>query len=375
MSAVAPEPTLFDDVAHTKAAMEIVLKVLSGYLQPSAWELLQQVEAALGAKGRWVLSDALQLIKDDSKLTGSVRQYAQSLLSDEDLDEALRGKQRPGKDIESSIDQLLRASSAYRTSSAFQEMVGFMANFRDYAPFNNMLVRIQNPTCSFYATKRDWDGRFKRRLKEDARPMLILAPMHPVMLVYDLDQTDGAPLPEELRNFASFEGEFDAKALERVVGNAATRDRTRIDFKRLSSTNAGIATIAGGSDGSKMRIAVHDQLDWPSRYGVVCHELAHVYLGHLGGDKDGWWPARGNLSRRAMEVEAESVAYIVARRAGLSGSSSRYVSRYLNDDQILKSVSVDLVAKVAGRIEEMSTRVMTARRPPALRSDRRSSKS
>jgi hypothetical protein len=41
----------------------------------------------------------------------------------------------------------------------------FMARFRDYAPYNNMLVRLQNQTCSFYATERDWQGRFGRTLK------------------------------------------------------------------------------------------------------------------------------------------------------------------------------------------------------------------
>ena len=37
--------------------------------------------------------------------------------------------------------------------------------------------------------------------------MLILAPMHPVMLVFDLDQTTGRALPSEIENFAKFEGE------------------------------------------------------------------------------------------------------------------------------------------------------------------------
>jgi len=59
--------------------------------------------------------------------------------------------------------------------------------------------------------------RFGRALKEDARPMLILAPMHPVMLVYDLDQTEGEPLPKELKNFARFEGEWDPTRLRRTV--------------------------------------------------------------------------------------------------------------------------------------------------------------
>lgn len=364
MTTATPQPTLFDDVAITKATADAVLKMLEAFAQPSAWELVQKVEQAIGPKGRWAVSDALCQLANEAAMTGAVRQYATSLLADEDLNKALRGQQRPGKEIESSIDHLLRASSAYRTSSAFQDMVGFMANFRDYAPFNNMLVRIQNPTCSFYASERDWENRFGRHLKEDARPLLILAPMHPVMLVYDLDQTDGPALPAELETFARFKGEFDPERLTRLVSNAAVRDHVRIDFKTLSSTNAGFATIAGGRDGAKMRIAIHDKLDAPSRFGVVCHELAHIYLGHLGGDRDGWWPARGNLSRKAMEVEAEATAYIVARRVGLSGSSPQYVSRYLSDPMVLPNVSADLVAKVAGRVEEMATRTMNVRQRP-----------
>ena len=50
---------------------------------------------------------------------------------------------------------------------------------------------------------------------------------------------------------------------------------------------------------------------------MLCHELGHIYLGHLGADKDGWWPYRVNLPQAVTEMEAEAVAYIVCRRAGL----------------------------------------------------------
>ena len=93
----------------------------------------------------------------------------------DDLVDALRGEAAPKKEIASSIDSLLQKSNAYRGSAEFQDMVSFMGAFRDYAPFNNMLVRVQNPTCSFYATEPDREKRFERTLKEDARPMLILA--------------------------------------------------------------------------------------------------------------------------------------------------------------------------------------------------------
>ena len=186
------------------------------------------------------------------------------------------------------------------------------------------------------------------------------------MLVYDLDSTEGPEPPVELRQFARFEGEWNRERGVRTVTNANARDLIRVDDVKLSSTNAGFAAISLGQDGMKMRIGLHDELDGPSRYGVLLHELAHVYLGHLGGDPDGWWPRRGDLARRAMEVEAEAVAYIVSRRAGLDGASPQYVSRYAAE-VVLQSISLDLIAKVAGRLDEMGTRMLPKRRPRTKR--------
>ena len=279
-----------------------------------------------------------------------------------DLLEALRGKGAPKKEIESSIDALLQKSRSYRGTAEFQDMVSFMGAFRDYAPFNSMLVRIQNPTCSFYATSTDWAKRFARTLKEDARPMLILAPMHPVMLVYDLDQTEGKPLPKEITEFEKFEGEWRSESLARLVKNAELHDKIRVNFKTLSSTNAGFATVAREQRKWKMRIDIHDELDEASKFGVLCHELAHIYLGHLGSDKDHWWPSRCGLSHQTVEIEAEATAFIVASRFGLDGASARYVSRHLRNDPVPTSVSLDLVAKTASRLERMSKEKLKVRR-------------
>jgi hypothetical protein len=348
--------------AQTEAVKAVVLALLSAGRQPSAWELVKAVEQKLGLKTRWELLAVLEQLAQDKELLGTLRAYCHSMRASEDLVEALRGAGAPEKEISSTIDSLLQQSKAYRGSAEFQDMVNFMGSFRDYAPFNNMLVRLQNPTCSFYATEPDWRKRFERALKEDARPMLILAPMHPVMLVYDLDQTDGKPLPKEVTEFAKFEGEWKSSWLPRVVENASVHDKIRVDFKALSSTNAGFATIAAGEGGWKMRIAIHEELDEPSRFGVLCHELAHIYLGHLGSDKDHWWPSRKELNHRSVEIEAEAVAFIVASRFGLKGASARYVSRYLGNDPMPSSVSLDLVAKTAGRLEKMAKETLKPRR-------------
>jgi hypothetical protein len=341
---------------------EVLVELLRSRRQPSAWDLLKEIETRVGLKGRWELRAVLDELERDKSITEAWRAYFRFIRESEDLAAALRGTEAPKKEIASTIDSLLRQSRAYRGSKEFQEMVGFMAGFRDYAPYNNMLVRLQNPTCNFYATESDWLKRFERTLKEDARPMLILAPMHPVMLVYDLDQTEGKPLPKELNDFGKFEGEWNTDWLGRTVANAATHDRIRIDFKQLSSTSAGFATVEVGDNAWKMRIVVHDALDEPSRFGTLCHELAHIHLGHLGSDKDHWWPSRTELSRRTMEIEAEATAFIVTSRLGLQSTSVQYVSRYLGNEPIHCSISLDLVAKVASQLEQMARHKLAERR-------------
>jgi len=349
--------------------------------QPSPWDLVDLVDRLIGPKGRWYLRAALEQIVGESQLslfpppapslTRMRRDYIRSILATDDLEAALNGEAAPRHAVVSTIDALVQSATRYRSSAGFIEMLDFMANFRDYAPFNNMLVRVQNPACSFFATARDWERRFSRTVKEDAHPMLILAPKHPVMLVYALDDTDGQSLPSELQRFARFQGPWDAAWLKRAVENAA-RDAIRVDFKNLSTTNAGFAEVRFGEDAKcRVRIVVHSELDEPSRYGVLCHELAHIYLGHLGANEDGWWPGRASLTRAAIEFEAEAVAYVVTGRLGLAGSSSEYVSRYAQGGSVPTGVSLDLIAKVAGRLEQMAKESLPAR--PKKKSSRRGS--
>jgi hypothetical protein len=349
------EPTELERVT------DVVLMLLRPSRQPSAWELVEAVETKVDIRARWLLPIALKNLGSDSSLVQAQRAYCIGVIASDDLTAALCGREAPRNEITSTIDSLLRQSTVYRSSADLQNMLDFVARFREYAPFNNMLIRTQMPACGYYASEKDWLTRFGRKPIEDARPMLILAPMHPVMLVYDLDQTEGRPPPAHLTEFAQFVGEWDPTWLERLEQNALVRDKIAVSFKTLSSSCAGFATMARGEGGGKMRIAIHDGLDGPSRFGVLCHELAHIYLGHLGSDKDHWWPSRRELTHRTVEIEAESVAFVVTSRHGLTGASASYVSGHLGDKPIPQSVSLDLVAKVAGRIERMITEKMTAR--------------
>jgi hypothetical protein len=362
LSSASQQLDLFETPDFSKEVEAFVRGIIGSGSRPSPAELIVKLDKEIGPKARWDLQRLVRLVAEDPKITRADRDYLTSLSADDNLSKALRGEGVPESKKTSTIDELFKHSKIYHNSDKFNELVQFMGRFRDYAPYNNLLVRLQNPSCSFYARERDWNDNFRRHLKEDARPMLILAPMHPVMLVYDLDQTEGAELPKELQDFSKFEGEWEPEWLSNAVENAKGH-RIRVDFKTLSSTNGGFATLAPGSGEWKMRIAIHDGLDAPSRFGVLCHELAHILLGHLGTDWDQWWPGRLNLDRRTVEIEAESVAYIVTNHLGLKGASAAYVSRHLKGGQVPPSVSVDYIAKVAGHIEKMTNGKMSPRRP------------
>lgn len=364
MNSSGQQLSLFDD--ETGNTLEIIiLDILNSSQQPSAQELVRICVQECGQSIRENLKESVLHLIDDPSLPEYKKEYLKHILQDGSIDKAIAGADdcHDRRDVNTGIDLLVSMSRKYRSSEDFHEMIRFMGQFREYAPYNNMLVRIQNPSCGFYATANDWKNRFGRTIIEDARPMLILAPMHPVMLVYDMDSTEGKPLPAELINFSRFEGRWEPKWLERLIENAK-RYQIQVQRKTLSLSNSGFATHAKRNSQWKMRIVIHDELDGPSCFGVLCHELAHIFLGHLGGDKDLWWPSRLNLGHSPMEIEAESTAFIVTRQLNLTGSSHAYVSAHLKDsDRLPDAVSVDNIAKVSGKILQMAKGLMPEPKP------------
>ena len=133
--------------------------MLADARQPSATELVAELDLAIGIVARWDLESALVSVMDDKRVTRAQQENLRWLLEEGALVAALRGENASDQEAISTIDSLLQASALYRNSANFQEMVGFMGRFREYAPYNNMLVRVLNPSCSFYATGRDWYER------------------------------------------------------------------------------------------------------------------------------------------------------------------------------------------------------------------------
>src|SRR5207244_4765096 len=75
------------------------------------------LEERFGWAARWVVQAVLNRLAADLSLSRAARQYLSSLLLSEDLADALRGAKAPRREVESSIDSLLRQSRAYAPAS------------------------------------------------------------------------------------------------------------------------------------------------------------------------------------------------------------------------------------------------------------------
>jgi hypothetical protein len=253
------------------------------------------------------------------------------------------------------IDSLLRQSRLYSTSEAYVQLLGFVARLRTFAPFNAMLLQVQKPGLKHAASAKDWHERFGRFPRERARPLLILRPFGPVALVYDLADTDGRPVPDDAFAF-------------RAVGSVKDADLARMD-KRLSRKRIATVWFDGGDSqaGSIRRIAASAnartyseyQLDVnqnhpsPTQFVTLAHELAHLSLGHLGEDRKLRVSSRATTPHAVCEVEAESVAYLVARRFGVESHSESYLVGYIDERITAADLDVAQILKATGLVEDL----------------------
>ena len=111
------------------------------------------------------------------------------------------------------IDEMFAASSFYRNSHEFLKLLNFIAHFPNYSAFNCFLLYTQNPSISYVATARAWARKFRRRLKFNANPLLILAPMAPVRFLFDVKDTEGDPISPELLKASHAKNEISCRRL------------------------------------------------------------------------------------------------------------------------------------------------------------------
>lgn len=252
---------------------------------------------------------------------------------------------------ERGVEELIAALEQGK-SERLLEYLAFQARFHRYSFNNCLLIAIQKPDATFVAGFQRWKelGRFVRK---GEKGFVILAPLvkrskpdeessrsddqqpdravvgFRATHVFDVSQTDGEELPE----FSVITGDPGdlTPRLWQVIA------RQEIELRYEDSLGGASGVSEGG------RIAVLAGLPPAEEFAVLAHELAHELLHRT--------ERRNETTRTVRELEAEAVAFVVCRAAGLDGlaPSSDYIQLYRGDKELLLQ-SLSHIQRVAAQI-------------------------
>ena len=253
----------------------------------------------------------------------------------------------------SSLDNLFQSSHHYKNSKNYIEALDFIVKLKNVAPYNAWLLQEQNPDITYVATARDWADIFKRKIKIKVKAYVILKAFGPVAFVYDVKDTEGDELPEDLQAHFRADGIINDDIITAVL-KCCHKKGIQIDYDNsLRERQAGWASHNKLKD--QQHIVINADHTPEVKFSTLCHELAHLMLGHLGNFSNCDCKSRLNLSTDIKEVEAESVSWLVCKRLNIHTNADSYLRTYLEDDaqKILQDISIDNILTTAGRIESM----------------------
>ena len=266
------------------------------------------------------------------------------------------------------IDELFVTVQDYASSDKFKELLRFTAHFKKYAPYNAMLIHIQNPGARYVLPARSWQ-KYNRVVINDRRPIIILWPFSPIYCVYDVGDTMVMPgrndrFPKELAK--PYDGDPD----KQVVDNLKYWG---IVYEEMKTAEAYSGKLEIGRDNDPdIVFAKEDRCPktWRPAYSIrvstganisvkfatIVHELGHLFCGHLCncyGEKPTETASR-SISHEAKEFEAETVSWLVCRRLGVDNPSYKYLASYFCESKTIpQEVSVDEILKATRLAEQV----------------------
>ena len=271
------------------------------------------------------------------------------------------------------LDELFQQVSSYKSSTDYKELLEVIRRFHNIAPYNAMLIGIQKPGSKYVASAAQWKKDFRRTIIPGARPLVILYPFGPVRFVFELGDTEGEKFPEEMEQPFKTKGNLSPDVMEKLVSSLprsgiayyeADHGTASAGSVRLSREDLWMPLPVARQAGKQAdvitvnlfyELLVNKNLDLGAKFATILHELAHLYCGHLGTPLEKWnaWPKRRGLNIETREFEAESAAWLVCERFGVSNPSEQYLSGYLKKNATIPDISLEAVLHATNTIETM----------------------
>lgn len=270
--------------------------------------------------------------------------------------------------VASALAVLEREVSALRSGEDWQRYLAFSAKLHAYSPNNVMLIaaqhahaygegKVSTPVPSYVAGYRSWQA-LGRQVEKGQKGYVVLAPLRykrreavaPDGRARRL-RRDEQPAQQETERSSQVLGGFTIEhvfAVEQTTGAQLPPPQTPVLLSGEAPRGLGAAVLAlieargyevdsvpsavelAGANGvtiwEQRLIRVRSDMDDAAMTKTLIHEAAHVLL-HEG-------PAGSRISRAQKEVEAESVAFVVAAAHGMAsdGYSFPYVAAWAGAD-------------------------------------------
>ncbi len=265
--------------------------------------------------------------------------------------------------IHNPVDEMFAASTRYRDNRNVIDLLSFIARFAGYSAFNGLLIYAQNSSATFVSTARSWKQKFGRQPKIDARPIVILAPMAPILFVFDIQDTEGPPVPSSLLQTRGTRSQPIGKIYTNTRHNCAVHGIAVFEKSMAHSTADTTSRITPAlrkqyhdlniQKDTSYLILIDENQSPENKYSTLVHELGHIFCGHLGIDRHAWWPERQVLNINCEEIEADAAAYLTCKRLGLEASSTKHLNNYIEQNHELPVFSLNAVLQSVGYLEEM----------------------
>jgi len=245
------------------------------------------------------------------------------------------------------MEDLKKGVASINTADDWKRALAVFSDLHQYSFLNTVWLCKQNPNVTAVASYKKWEEK-GIHVNKGEKAMRVFAPLivtdrdgtpnadgklpqkvvgFKTVPVFDLSQTDGFGKLDTMAGRWTKEMEKDGVAPEGMT-DALTEKATKLGFT-VSYRDDLPGTVQGVTRFNSNEIVVNSNLSDLKRAQVLSHEIGHVMMGH-GDDHEHYHTGEGG-ERARMEIEAESVAYVISRGWGIDSdddntSSFEYVA-------------------------------------------------
>ena len=294
------------------------------------------------------------------------------------------------KDTKALAEHLKEGMKNYLDSEQFRSFLDTMSKFHNYSLNNIHLLKMQNPNVSQVASFNKWKTDFDRTVKKGSKALKIWVPYQvktkisanqnelsfspsenemeekevtvtrfKLGNVFDVSQTEGKELPKAINELTGDVKDYED--LYRVAKAVSMDNQVPIIFEEIKreSTN-------GYYSPDENRIVISKGLKGQEQIlKTIFHEMAHADL-HRGSNAQ-----YGDDQYRKQELQAESVAYVVANHFGFDTSSYSfgYLAIWAKDKngfedmveqlQVVQKEAKSLIDRMDAKLELVKNKTVT----------------